>query len=175
MKRVAIFTVAAAGALLSAASASAHHSFAAEFDRNLPVTVTGTVTKVEWMNPHARFYIDAKDDAGKIVNWDFELASPNGLMRQGWTRNNPYPAPGQYDHLASALDVFTPNVCGSSGFPTLAPPGPNLSEDLRNRILAYFLANGNTVAPPCHAQGPFTFGGEVTQYPHVRPDPRPSP
>jgi len=88
MKRVAIFTVAAAGALLSAASASAHHSFAAEFDRNLPVTVTGTVTKVEWMNPHARFYIDAKDDAGKIVNWDFELASPNGLMRRGWNRNS---------------------------------------------------------------------------------------
>ena len=88
MKRVAIFTVAAAGALLSAASASAHHSFAAEFDRNLPITVTGTVTKVEWMNPHARFYIDAKDDAGKIVNWDFELASPNGLMRRGWNRNS---------------------------------------------------------------------------------------
>ena len=46
------------------------------------------VTKVEWMNPHARFYIDAKDDAGKIVNWDFELASPNGLMRRGWNRNS---------------------------------------------------------------------------------------
>jgi hypothetical protein len=88
MKRAAILTVAAAGALLSSASASAHHSFAAEFDRNLPVTVTGTVTKVEWMNPHARFYIDAKDDAGKIVNWDFELASPNGLMRRGWNRNS---------------------------------------------------------------------------------------
>ena len=88
MKRAAILTAAAAGALLSAASALAHHSFAAEFDRNLPITVTGTVTKVEWMNPHARFYIDAKDDAGKIVNWDFELASPNGLMRRGWNRNS---------------------------------------------------------------------------------------
>jgi hypothetical protein len=50
--------------------------------------VTGTVTKVEWMNPHARFYVDAKDEAGKVVNWDFELASPNGLMRRGWTRNS---------------------------------------------------------------------------------------
>ena len=62
-------------------------AFAAEFDRDMPITVTGTVTKVEWANPHARFYIDAKDDTGKTVNWDFELASPNGLMRAGWTRN----------------------------------------------------------------------------------------
>jgi hypothetical protein len=54
----------------------------------LPVTVTGTVTNVEWMNPHARFYIDVKDEAGKTVNWDFELASPNGLMRRGWNRNS---------------------------------------------------------------------------------------
>ncbi len=68
---------------------SAHHSFAAEFDRNLPITVTGAVTKVEWANPHARFYVDAKDDkSGETVNWDFELASPNGLMRRGWTRNS---------------------------------------------------------------------------------------
>jgi hypothetical protein len=69
--------------------AAAHHSFAAEFDRELPITVTGSVTKVEWANPHARFYVDAKDEAtGEIVNWDFELASPNGLMRRGWTRNS---------------------------------------------------------------------------------------
>jgi len=88
MTRASILMAAAAGALLSTGSASAHHSFAAEFDRALPVTVTGTVTKVEWMNPHARFYIDAKDDHGKIVNWDFELASPNGLMRRGWNRNS---------------------------------------------------------------------------------------
>lgn len=89
MKPSWITTIAAAGAiLLSAGSASAHHSFAAEFDRNLPITVTGTVTKVEWMNPHARFYIDAQDEGGKTVNWDFELASPNGLMRRGWNRNS---------------------------------------------------------------------------------------
>jgi hypothetical protein len=87
MKRV-FFLFAAASALLAASSVSAHHSFAAEFDRNLPITVTGTVTKVEWMNPHARFYVDAKDDAGETVNWDFELASPNGLMRRGWNRNS---------------------------------------------------------------------------------------
>ena len=88
MKRAWIVSIAAASAVLVSGSAAAHHSFAAEFDRDLPVTVTGTVTKVEWMNPHARFYVDAKDDAGKTVNWDFELASPNGLMRRGWNRNS---------------------------------------------------------------------------------------
>lgn len=68
--------------------ASAHHSFAAEFDRDKPITVTGTVTKLEWTNPHARLYIDAKDDKGSIVHWDFELGPPNGLMRRGWNRNS---------------------------------------------------------------------------------------
>jgi hypothetical protein len=73
---------------LAAVPALAHHSFAAEYDAAKPVTLTGTVTKVEWMNPHARFYIDVKDDAGKVTNWEFELGSPNGLMRRGWTRNS---------------------------------------------------------------------------------------
>ena len=73
---------------LAALPAAAHHSFAAEYDNNKKVDLTGTVTKVEWMNPHARFYLDVKDDGGKVTNWEFELGSPNGLMRQGWTRNS---------------------------------------------------------------------------------------
>jgi hypothetical protein len=80
--------IAGVALLLSSVPARAHHAFAAEFDRQKPVTITGTVTKVEWANPHARFYVDAKDEAGKVNNWDFELGSPNGLMRRGWTRNS---------------------------------------------------------------------------------------
>ena len=89
MKTQWLWAVAVAGSILTQGPAVAHHSFAAEFDRSMPITVTGAVTKVEWANPHARFYIDAKDEAtGETVNWDFELASPNGLRRRGWSRNS---------------------------------------------------------------------------------------
>ena len=73
--------------VISAATAAAHHSFAAEFDAAKPFKMTGTVTKVEWQNPHTFFYIDVTDAAGKVTNWAMELGSPNGLMRNGWTRN----------------------------------------------------------------------------------------
>jgi hypothetical protein len=66
----------------------AHHSFDAEYDRNKQREFKGTVTKVEWMNPHARFYLDIVGENGQVENWEFELGSPNGLMRNGWTRNS---------------------------------------------------------------------------------------
>ena len=66
----------------------AHHSFAAVFDVDTSVAVSGTVTKVEWMNPHAWIYIDVEDDDGESTNWAFELGSPNGLMRRGWNRKS---------------------------------------------------------------------------------------
>ena len=78
--------VAAAGLLISGGPALAHHSFAAEYDANQPLTLTGTVTKIEWTNPHARFYISVKDEKGALTDWNLELASPNGLVRNGWTR-----------------------------------------------------------------------------------------
>jgi hypothetical protein len=73
--------------LVQALPVSAHHSFAAEYDAKQPVTLKGTVTKFEWTNPHARFYVDVTEN-GKTTNWNFELASPNVLGRQGWTRHS---------------------------------------------------------------------------------------
>ena len=84
--KIAAFS-AVLGFVLAAATAMAHHSFAAEFDANKPVDLKGTVTKVEWSNPHTYFYIDVTMPDGKVINWGMEMGSPNGLMRQGWTRN----------------------------------------------------------------------------------------
>lgn len=80
--------IAAAGLMASAVPVFAHHSFAAEYDASKPVELHGTVTKVEWTNPHARFYMDVKDASGKVTNWNLELASPNVLARNGWTRHS---------------------------------------------------------------------------------------
>jgi Family of unknown function (DUF6152) len=66
----------------------AHHSFASEYDDKKPLKFENVVvTKVEWTNPHARFYVDVKDAKGTVTNWNFELASPNVLKRNGWTKN----------------------------------------------------------------------------------------
>jgi hypothetical protein len=84
--KFAAFT-AIVGMIVGTGSAVAHHSFAAEFDANKPLSLKGVVTKIEWQNPHTYFYIDVTMPDGKVVNWGMEMGSPNGLMRQGWTRN----------------------------------------------------------------------------------------
>jgi Family of unknown function (DUF6152) len=98
----------------AAAPAFAHHSFAAEYDSSKPITIKGTVSKMEWMNPHARFYVDVKEDDGKMTTWELELGSPNGLMRRGWTRNSLKPGDAiivegylakDGSHLANARQV----------------------------------------------------------------------
>ena len=66
----------------------AHHSFAAEYDANKPIKISGVVTKMEWMNPHARFYVDVKDTDGKVVNWNFELGAIPVLLKQGWRKDS---------------------------------------------------------------------------------------
>jgi len=84
--RIAAFS-AAVGFLLATPGIIAHHSFAAEFDASKAVNLKGIVTKIEWSNPHTYFYLDVTGQDGKVVNWGMEMGSPNGLMRQGWTRN----------------------------------------------------------------------------------------
>ena len=71
--------------LIGSAPVMAHHSFAAEYDASKPIKLTGTVTKIEWTNPHCFFYIDVKNESGKIDTWALELGNPNALLRNGWT------------------------------------------------------------------------------------------
>jgi predicted RNA methylase len=90
MNRQALFAWAAGCCMLtvSVVPIRAHHSFAAEFDRDRTITVTGNVQKLEWTNPHARLFVEGADETGKKQVWDFELGPPNGLMRNGWNRNS---------------------------------------------------------------------------------------
>lgn len=85
--RIATLILAAAG-IWQAAPVVAHHSFAAEFDADSPIDLTGVVTKIEWRNPHTFFYIDVETASGDYENWALEMGSPNGLMRRGWSRDS---------------------------------------------------------------------------------------
>ncbi|SEB53499.1 DUF6152 family protein [Terriglobus roseus] len=78
-----VFAATFVGALLAAAPAYAHHSFAAEFDGTKPVRLVGKLTRVEWTNPHSYFYVDIVDDKGKVTNWGCEGAGPGALSRRG--------------------------------------------------------------------------------------------
>jgi Family of unknown function (DUF6152) len=84
---LSVFT-AGAGLLMMGLPAAAHHSFAAEYESAKKVELKGVVTKFEWTNPHAHFYIDVTDPSGKVANWNLELASPNMMQRNGWTRHS---------------------------------------------------------------------------------------
>ena len=78
--------VTALGVILWAGSAFAHHSFAAEYDAKKPATLAGTVTRVEWTNPHVRFYIDVADQTGAVTSWELTMGAVNGLLRRGWAK-----------------------------------------------------------------------------------------
>jgi len=125
---VAIFSLIGSGA------AFAHHSFTTEYDGSKTFNIKGTVSKVEWTNPHARFYVDVKEADGKIVNWEFELGSPNGLMRSGWKRDSL--KQGDYVKLSGNLAKDGSHLANARGI-TLADG---------RRVLAGSSADGQPVA-----------------------------
>jgi hypothetical protein len=107
-----ILAFAASADVLAARPAVAHHSFAAEFDITKPVTLAGTVTKVEWTNPHAYVYVDVQDArTAAVTNWAIEMGSPNGLTRLGWTRN--VLKPGDAVTIEGSLGRNKPNLANA--------------------------------------------------------------
>jgi hypothetical protein len=124
--------VLAVGSLLSAAPISAHHSFAAEFDEHQPVTLKGTLTRFDWVNPHGWIYVDVKEPNGKVVNWAIEAGAPTSLLKQG-LRKTDFPA---------GLEVVVKGYRAKNGTPTANGRTITLV-DGRN----FFMGSSGTGAP----------------------------
>ena len=134
MRAKSLTRAACLGLLVSVAPALAHHSFAAEYDSSKPIKVTGVVTKMEWMNPHARFYVDVKEADGTVSTWNFELGAIPVLLKQGWRKDALKPGDQvtvegnrakDESHTAAARVVLLPDgrrVFGGSTADGSAPP-----------------------------------------------------
>jgi hypothetical protein len=101
--------VLAVAAALSTVPARAHHSFAAEFDGNAPLTIKGAISKVDWVNPHSWVHVDVTGPDGKVTTWRCETAPPNGLFRRGWTKSS----------LPKGLIVTVEGFRAKDGSPTM--------------------------------------------------------
>ena len=138
MRKIFAVVLAAGALLLGAPKMFAHHAFAAEFDADKPVKFKGTVTKMEWINPHAWIHIDVKGDDGKVTPWMIEAAAPNSLLRRGWTKASllngteimveGYQAKDGSNRANGSIITFTDGkklfVGSSAGDPGAAPGAP---------------------------------------------------
>ena len=88
VKRHRLLLAVGVASVLASASAVAHHAFTAEFDANRPLIISGSVTKVDWVNPHAWIFMDVKGEGGAVVNWAVEMGPPSALLRRGWNRSS---------------------------------------------------------------------------------------
>ena len=138
MKKTLAIVLPVAALLVAAEPVRAHHAFAAEFDADKPVKFKGTVTRMEWINPHAWIHIDVTGQDGKVTSWMIEAAAPNALLRRGWTKNSlpkgteilveGYQAKDGANRANGSIITFTDGkklfVGSSAGDPGAAPGAP---------------------------------------------------
>ena len=129
--------------LLCAASAQAHHSFAAQYDANKPITLRGTISRMLWSNPHGHLYIDVKMPDGKVVTWELETASPAGLYRRGWRR----------DDLPIGAEVVVRAFLARDGTPTANATTVTLTATGKE-LFAGSAGTGAPVEPPGEGPAP---------------------
>jgi hypothetical protein len=129
--------------LLCATSAQAHHSFAAQYDANKPITLRGTISRMLWSNPHGHLYIDVKMPDGKVVTWELETASPAGLYRRGWRR----------DDLPIGAEVVVRAFLARDGTPTANATTVTLTATGKE-LFAGSAGTGAPVEPPGEGAAP---------------------
>ena len=128
MRRMLAVVVAGGGIIMAMGPVMAHHAFSSEFDANQPITLRGTVTKTEWINPHSWIYVDVKEANGKVASWKVECGAPNALLRRGWKR----------DSLKEGDEVTVDGYLAKD-------PRPLTDGSLHGNARLVTLANGKTV------------------------------